>query len=228
MPNPYIRSAHFDFLKDLHANNNREWFHAHKVRYQSQVRDPLLTFIADFGPLLSKISGEFRADPRPVGGSMFRIHRDVRFAKDKRPYKEFLGIQFRHRVGKDAHAPGFYFHLERDNIFAGAGMWHPDRPSLDKIRAAVAENQSGAWTRVKSSLSKVDLDLAGESLKRPPQGFDPEHPRIEDLKRKDFITTRKLTKKAVCGDDPLGVLEQVYRDAAPLVRFLTRALGLRW
>ena len=130
----HFRPEFFRFLRELRENNSRDWFQAQKARYQRDVRDPALRFIGDFAPALKEISPHFRADPRPVGGSLFRIHRDVRFSKDKSPYKTSVGIQFRHEMGKDAHAPGFYLHLEPENVFLGAGSWRPDGPSLLKIR----------------------------------------------------------------------------------------------
>ncbi|MEE4310347.1 MAG: DUF2461 domain-containing protein, partial [candidate division KSB1 bacterium] len=97
----------FVFLNDLAANNNREWFNANKERYKQSVLEPMRTFIIAMGERLPSISMNFTADPRSNGGSMFRIYRDVRFSKDKRPYKENVGCQFRHIAGKSAHAPGF-------------------------------------------------------------------------------------------------------------------------
>ena len=108
----YFNRAFFRFLEDLKKNNQREWFQANKQRYEDEVRHPAQQFISDFGPQLHKISRHFLADPRASGGSMFRIYRDTRFAKDKSPYKTHVGIQFRHKQGKDVHAPGFYLHLE--------------------------------------------------------------------------------------------------------------------
>src|SRR5215831_13572407 len=97
----------FSFLTDLRANNSREWFAANKQRYEEQLLEPALAFINAFAPRLERISPHFRADARPIGGSLFRIHRDTRFSKDKSPYKTHTGIQFRHEVGKDVHAPGY-------------------------------------------------------------------------------------------------------------------------
>ncbi|MEE2657664.1 MAG: TIGR02453 family protein [Candidatus Latescibacterota bacterium] len=90
----------------------REWFNDNKARYESHVREPLLTFIEDFAGPLKKISAHFRADPRKVGGSLFRNHRDVRFSRDKSPYTTHAGIHFRHERSKDVYAPGLYLHLE--------------------------------------------------------------------------------------------------------------------
>src|SRR5918996_4016229 len=129
--------ALFTFLRDLKQNNDRDWFKANKPRYEKAVLEPALQFIVDFEPHLLAISPHFVADPRPSGGSLFRIHRDTRFSKDKSPYKPYTGIQFRHELGKDAHAPGFYLHLEPGGVFAGAGIWHPDQPTLVRIREAI-------------------------------------------------------------------------------------------
>src|ERR1051325_7956607 len=94
----------FSFLGDLRANNNREWFAANKQRYEEQLLEPALAFIEAFAPRLEKISPHFRADPSPSGGSLFRIYRDTRFAKDKTPYKTNLGIHFRHEAAGNAYA----------------------------------------------------------------------------------------------------------------------------
>jgi uncharacterized protein (TIGR02453 family) len=122
----YFSNETFRFLKELAQNNNKQWFQQNKHRYDDYVKDPAMRFITDFGARLFKISRHFTADPRPVGGSMFRIYKDARFSHDKSPYKINTGIQFRHHQGKDAHTPGFYLHLEPGNVFAGVGIWHPD------------------------------------------------------------------------------------------------------
>src|SRR5262249_17068758 len=104
---PYFTPRLFAFLRELKANNSREWFQANKARYVEDVQQPMLRFIADFAAPLARISRNLEADPRPVGGSMFRIHRDTRFARDKSPYKTHLAAHFRHRATtKDVHGPG--------------------------------------------------------------------------------------------------------------------------
>lgn len=121
--NPYISPKLFRFFRDLKKNNDREWFEDNKQRYEDDVRGPLLAFIDDFAEPLYRISPHFRADARKVGGSLFRIFRDVRFSKDKTPYKTHAGVHFRHENAKDAHAPGLYLHLEPGEVFMGAGIW---------------------------------------------------------------------------------------------------------
>jgi len=216
----------FKFLRELELNNDREWFNANKPRYLEQVRDPALQFVRDFAPRLYKISDRFLADPRPVGGSLFRIYRDTRFAKDKRPYKTHIGIQFRHEAGKDAHAPGFYLHLEPGSVFAAAGAWHPEREALANIRQNIADDPK-AWKKaIGGKAFRERFELGGESLKRPPRGFDPEHPLVEDLKRKDFICHTELSEKDVYAAGFADEVAKAFRGCAPLVKFLSNAVGV--
>jgi len=218
----------FEFFRELKRNNSKEWFRGNKERYELQVRLPLQRFIVDFEQFLRRISPHFRADPRPVGGSLFRIYRDVRFSPDKSPYKTHGGIQFRHEQGRDVHAPGFYLHLEPDNVFAAVGIWHPDSTALGRIREAIAA-YPGAWLRAKSDPRfSLVYELSGESLKRAPQGYDPSHPQIEDLKRKDFIAHVSLSEDDACAPDFLDRYARLCAGAAAFMRFLTETLDLPW
>jgi len=146
MANRFFSRASFDFLRKLDANNNRDWFNRHKQEYEDAVRSPALDFIDAMADGIYALSPHFLAVPRKVGGSLMRVYRDVRFGKDKRPFKTNVGIQFRHFQGKDVHAPGFYVHLEPKGCFLGVGIWHPDAPALGNIRTAIAEN-SAAWLK---------------------------------------------------------------------------------
>ena len=224
----YFTPALFTFLEALRHNNTREWFQAHKQRYVQDVRDPMLRFIGDFGPHLRQISTHFVADPRANGGSLFRIHRDVRFARDKRPYKTNAGAHFRHVAGRDAHAPGFYLHLEPGAVFVASGAWHPAALTLSKIRDAIVERPR-RWQELTSSATfRTTAALGGDALKRSPQGYDPQHPLIEDLKRKDYIALTHFTEDQVCAPDFMEVFTQTCRTFAPLTHFLTAALELPW
>jgi len=216
----FFRPELFDFLRQLKRHNDREWFAKNKQRYEEAVRDPALLFIGSFGPHLQKLCPHFVADPRPARGSLFRIYRDTRFSPDKRPFKTRVGIHFSHASGKDAHAPVFYLHLEPDNCFSAAGVWHPDNNALTKIRTVIAaEPERRAKVRRK-------LELEGDSLKRPPRGFDPNHRFIEDIKRKDFVASVGLTEVQVCGPSLMRDFAAACRTMLPLVEFTTRALGL--
>ena len=211
----------FDFLRQLKRHNNREWFAKNKARYENVVRDPALFFISSFEPHLRKLDPNFVADARPTRGSLFRIYRDTRFSPDKRPYKTHIGLHFSHAKGKNVHAPVFYLHMEPDNCFAAAGVWHPDNSALTKIRTAIVA-EPGQWAKVRRK-----LELEGDSLKRPPRGFDVNHRFIEDLKRKDFVASVGLTEAQVCGPRFMRDFAAACRTMLSLVEFTTRALGLQ-
>ncbi len=221
-----ISPALFDFLRDLKSNNERKWFEANKERYRIDVRDPMLDFIRAFDQHLRKISPHFVADPRSNGGSLFRIYRDVRFSKDKSPYKTNAGAHFRHVAGKDAHAPGFYLHLEPETCFAGCGIWHPDSKTLAMIRDAIVSKPDD-WRRITAAKSfRETFDLMGASLKRPPRGHDPHHPLIEDLKRKDFMAITSFREEDACKADLLHRFTAIARNGGNFVKFLSNAVGV--
>ena len=215
----------FRFLKDLKAHNDREWFSENKARYETEARDAMLRFIGAFSGPLSSTSRHFIADPRPSGGSMFRIYRDSRFSKDKTPYKTHLAAHFPHRAVKagGVHGPGFYLHLEPGGSFAGGGLWHPEAEALFKVRQAIAARPA-AW----KALRKAGLEIEGDALQRVPQGFASDHPCAEDLKLKDFYITSSFTNAQVLAPDFLDQVAGACQQAAPLVAFLCKALELPW
>lgn len=215
----------FGFLRDLGEHNDREWFQSNKKRYEESVKEPALAFIAAFGPYLKKISPYFQAIPRAQGGSLFRIYRDTRFGKDKTPYKTNTGLHFRHEAGKDAHAPGFYVHLAPGEVFFGAGLWKPEGPTARSIRQLIVDNP-GEWKKVRTAVEKSALSLAGDSLVRPPRGFDPENQFIEDIKRKDFLASAELDEQTALAPDFLETAAELCGQAAPLMRFLCQAVDV--
>jgi uncharacterized protein (TIGR02453 family) len=221
--NPIGPSA-FKFLRQLARNNDRAWFAANKERYVAEVRDPLLAFIRAFAPELAKIDPHMVADPRPVGGSLFRIYRDTRFAKDKSPYKTHAAMVFRHAAGRDLPAPGFYLHLEPGRAFGGAGIWHPQPDTLKQIRDAIVAHPE-RWKRA-SRAKTCALDQDDERLSRPPRGYDPEHPLIEDLKRKSFTTSTEFSEKDACAPGFVREYATACKRAMPLMGFLGAAVGL--
>ena len=212
----------FRFLRELAKNNSRDWFQANRDRYETALREPCLRFISDLGPLLRKVSRRIEADPRPAGGSLFRIYRDTRFSKDKSPYKTHAGMYFPVRGGKDVHTPGFYLHLEPGGCFAAAGLWHPDSAALAKAREAIAARPA-EWKK-----ARAGLPAEAERLRRPPRGYDADHPFIEDLKRKDFVSSVRLTDREVTGPRFLSGFVAQCAKMSPLPRFLSAALELPW
>lgn len=226
MPNRYFTQASFQFLEALEANNNRAWFEAHRQEYETAVRGPALDFIAAMSDDIARLSPHFLAIPKKVGGSLMRVHRDVRFSRDKRPYKTNIGIHFRHAQGKDVHAPGYYVHLAADECFLGVGSWHPDSNALGRIRDAIMDN-SAAWRKASRApdFSKR-FELVGDTLRSAPRGYPKDHPELEDLKRKDYIAIRPISRSLTTRADFKPTVVEAFRSAQPFMKFLCRALEL--
>ncbi|OED35548.1 TIGR02453 family protein [Chromatiales bacterium (ex Bugula neritina AB1)] len=222
-----FKKSTIKFLRELEKNNNRDWFEANKHRYESDVREPALAYIEAMAPQLAKISGGFVASPKKVGGSLMRVYRDVRFSKDKTPYKTNIGIQFRHVAGKDVHAPGFYMHIEPADVFLAAGIWRPDSPTLQNVRMQLDENPA-AWKKIRSAVERSGYTLQGESLKRPPRGYSDDHPLLEDLKRKDFIAVQNLSVSSVSQSDFVSTTAKLFAKSKPLVKFICEANDLEF
>ena len=217
-----ITPALFDFLRELKDNNNREWFKAQKSRYEAEVVDPVTVFIENMAPRVAGISSHIVVDPRPNGGSRFRIHRDTRFSKDKSPYKIQVGCQFRHEAGKDAHAPGFYVHLSPGEVFFGGGVWGPKGDALRAIRQRMVDKPE-RWRE-----ATKDIALRGEQLVRAPKGFDPDHSLIEDLRRKSFFSFQDADEKLATSAKFEDMVEKQFQKVAPLMAFVADALDLEF
>ena len=217
----------FDFLRELKANNKKEWFDANKDRYVADVRDPLLAFIAALRPRLLEISPYLVADPKPAGGSMFRIYRDTRFSKNKEPYKTTASAFFSHQTG-GKEGPGLYLHLEPDSCFMGAGLYHPDPVSRTKVTDAIAAKPD-VWRDATSGKEfRKLLKMEGDSLAKLPKQYDPRHPFAEDLKRKDFVVISYFSEKQTCAKDFIERFHNISRVAAPYLGFIIKAAGLKW
>ena len=211
----------FAFLGELRRHNDRVWFNANKDRYLADVRDPMLTFIASVAAPLARISRHISVDPRPSGGSLMRIYRDTRFSRDKTPYKTNVGIHFGLNAPRDFETPGYYLHLEPGEVFMGAGIWHPGADALRAVRTAIVKDPR-AWKVAKRGGLRHDE----ASLKRPPRGFDPDHPLIDDLKRLSFTSGARFSERQACAPDFPTRFVAACRREAPLMRFLARAMGL--
>jgi uncharacterized protein (TIGR02453 family) len=214
----------FGFLSDLKTHNDRDWFAANKERYVSEVEEPTLRFIADLDGRLAKVSARFVADPRRTGGSMFRIYRDTRFSPDKSPFKTWVAARFAHEARRKVEGvPAFYLRLSPGESFGGGGVYHLDTPALTKVRQHIVAEPK-RWRAVLSA----GVEIEGEQLKRPPAGFDRTHEFVEDLKRKNLYTGAEFTEREVVAPDFLERYVALCEQSAPLLEFLTGALGLRW
>lgn len=226
MAAPYFSRATFAFLKDLAANNDREWFQANKPRYEEHVRQPALRFIGDFGPHVRAVSPHLVCDPRPQGGSLFRIHRDIRFSRDKSPYKNHAAMQFRHESGPgNAHAPGLYLHLEPGASGLAAGVWRPATPELRVIREAVAA-RPGVWAAACAAAVTPPAQRFGEKLQRVPAGYAKDHPAAEELKWKDWGVWQPLSQQDIVAGDAMQRLGSAFLRMKPVMAFLCEAMEL--
>lgn len=215
-------------LTELADNNNRAWFLENKHRYERDVQGVALDYIAAMGPFITKLSEHFLALPQKSGGSLMRVYKDTRFARGQDPYKTNIGIQFRHELAKDVHAPGYYVHIEPDACFIGAGMWRPEPSELARIRQRIVE-QPKEWKKVRENKAfNEHWTLGGSGLKKAPRGFAEDHPHIEDLKRKDFIAGCDLTADVVATAKFVDLSYEYFKAATPLVTFLCASLDLRY
>ncbi|WP_047608852.1 DUF2461 domain-containing protein [Rahnella aquatilis] len=217
--------AGLQFLNKLAQNNSRDWFKANQDEYENTLRTPALRFIEQMQPEIIAISPRLTAVAKKVGGSLMRPQRDSRFSKDKTPYKTNVGIQFRHFQGKDVHAPGLYLHIAEDGCFIAAGIWHPESKALNAIRACIDENPN-AYQKALKSLHDNGFVMDGDSLSRPPRGFDKNHPLLAELKRKDFIALKHIAFEDLCRPDVIDFCAAQFRHCAPLMAYLCFALEL--
>ena len=214
------------FLAELSRNNNREWFNANKARYEESVLDVALRFIDSMQDPLADIAPHFIAQATRTGGSLMRVYRDTRFARDKTPYKTNVGIQFRHERARDVHSPGFYVHVDPEQVFVGVGMWRPDAGPLRAIRQRIAARPA-AWRRIVSDAAfRRQFELSGEVLARPPRGFDRDHECIDDIRRKSYIAVRNLGVNDCFGPQFQRKVEATFKSGVPFMRFLCKAVGV--
>lgn len=225
----YFTPAVFSFLRELAENNEKAWWESNKQRYVETIREPAFDFIVDFGDRLKEISPHFTADTRANGGSLMRPYRDIRFSKDKTPYKTNVGIQFRHEMGKDVHAPGFYVHLEPGQCFTGVGMWHPEPKVAQSIRQSINDDPDG-WAAAARSPRFTEFwsigDHDDDRLRRLPKELDADHPFADDLRLKSFIAGSRLTQRAVTSTRFSDDLYALYARATAFTGFLCDAVGV--
>ena len=221
----------FTFLRRLRRNNNREWFATQREVYEKEVLSPMRALVEEMDDLFRGFAPEITGDPKK---SIFRIHRDVRFSKDKSPYKTHAACWFYHQdagrgVGSEATegGAGFYFHLSPEECLIAGGIWMPPKPSLSKIREAIA-NDPDTFGRIvedrafRRRFNSLDEDAM---LKRLPAGFAPGHPAERWLRYQTFTCSRDLSTREVLSPAlPLNLAKDFAR-LLPLVRFLNSALG---
>lgn len=219
------------FFRQLAAHNDKQWFEAHRGEYDQLVREPMQELVEEMLMRFRGFAPEIGGDPKR---SVFRIHRDVRFSKDKSPYKTHAACWFHHRrasrrVGSEGEegSAGFYFHLEPDGrSMLGAGLWMPPRPQLDKLRDAIAEKPA-RFDKIARGIPKRFGGLDDSAmLKRMPRGYAEDHPAAQWLRYQSFTSGRTLTDAEVTNTKLPSLLCREYEALLPLVRWINDALGL--
>ena len=228
-----FRPASLSYLRALKKNNRREWFEEHREEFVREVSEPMKALIEELDIRFASLAPEFVGDPKR---SMFRIYRDVRFSKDKSPYKTHAALWIYHRapgrgVGKEIDGgAGFYVHLEPNASLIAAGLWMPPRPSLAKVREHFSEDLAG-WKRavtapavLKRTGGLVD-DEPGILLKRLPRGFEEGHPAEKWLRYNSFTMHRTYTDAEMLSPKLVDKAMKDFALLVPMARWLNRALG---
>jgi len=191
-----------DFLGKLEANNNREWFNAHKADYERACKEPMQL-------LLDDLDAKFGTS----NSKLFRIHRDVRFSKDKTPYKTWQA----------AHFAAGYLSLSADGLYVGTGAYMLEGPTLERYRKAVADDRTGAeLVKAQAALRKKGYEVEGhgDALKTVPRGYDKEHPRAELLKQKSVLAGKTFTPSEVSSPKLVAAVTKAITDIKPLTSWL--------
>lgn len=197
------------FLRDLAANNRKEWFEEHKQDYEAVIRAPALDVIEEVGAWFEAAGLPYVATAKKVGGSLSRIHRDVRFSADKSPYQAHVILHFSHRDATEARPmPAIGIRFDGAEVGMGAGIWSAATPVLNKIRDGIIADPEG-WQKVTRGLT-----LDGERLKTAPRGYDKDHPLVEDLRLKNYLAHVPLAKK-----DLGALLEAMQSKGKPLFAY---------
>lgn len=217
-----MKSA-LDFISELAKNNNRDWFNAHKQAYLDALEifrgfaGELLTGIVTFDPSLGNLV---------PGETIFRIYRDVRFSKDKLPYKTHFGC-WMSKGGRKSTDAGYYFHLEPGKSFMAAGVWMPPREQLNLIRQEIQFNPETYLKLINDPKITERYERGGkeDKLKKGPAGFPKDSPYMEELKYKHFIWSRNYSDPDLRQPGFSGIVVEDYRGLFPLVRYLNHAMS---
>ena len=214
------------FLSGLKKNNNRDWFESNKDDYREAVAEPAQAFVVGLGRRLQSISKGVIYDTRMNGsGSVMRIYRDIRFSKDKTPYKDWLGIFFWEGKQKKMENPGYYIHIDPQGSFVGAGHYHFPKSFFDAYREAVVNPKTGK--ELERTLEKIGktkgMLIGGEQTKRVPRGFDSEHPRAELLKYKGlYAYTESIPRKRLTTPEFVDYCYDRCKKLAPLQNWMVK------
>lgn len=227
-----FRPAALTFLRALTRNNTREWFEANRERYESHIKRPMQILVEEIDARLGEIAPEMIGNPKK---SIFRIYRDVRFSKDKSPYKTNAAAWFYHRdaghaVGTAAvhGGAGFYFQIAPQECMVAGGIWMPPTAALKTLREAIADDPSELTSVLQQRTFKRTFgQLSDEAvLKRTPRGFPADHPAAELLRYKSFTVSKPLSEAEILSSALPDIIALRYATMLPLIRWINRVLGL--
>jgi len=213
------------FLRGLKRNNRRDWFLAHKNQYETHVRAPMLELVTRLADDLRTFAPEIVCDQKTA---VYRIYRDVRFSANKAPYKTHVAAVFPTRGLPKHEGAGLYFHVSPDEVWIGGGMYAPQTAQLHAVRAHIAANHRRLRAIVESpGFRRAVGRLDGEQLQRVPRGFPADHPAAGYLKYRQFLAGRELAPSVATTPKLYSEILGVFRNVAPLARFLNEPLGGR-
>ena len=215
-----------DFFAGLEEDNSKEWFNAHKKEFDEYFMTPAENFVLELGGMLKTISPGIIADPRK-DRSIFRINRNLRFSRDKTPYKTHLAILFWEGVAK-LESSGFYFHLDKNSLMLGAGIYIFSKPALEKFRENVTDKKKGREfsKAVNDILSKGSYNIGGEHYKKIPSGFDSSHENAPYLLYNGLWAGMSTNiPEELFSADLIEYCFQKYRDMLPLHQWLVKNLS---
>ena len=210
------------FLRSLKRNNRREWFQPRKHLFEQYVRSPMLELVGALNAQLTRFAPEFVTEPTKA---IFRIYRDTRFSADKTPYKTHIAAWFRRRGAKDVHLGGFYFSVSPEQIEVAGGIYHPDPATALVVRTHICENHRELRKIVANpKIRRLLGELQGGELIRAPKGFDPAHPAIAFVKKKDWILDATLDPALATTPRLYNEIVDRFRAMTPLIQYLNRPL----
>jgi len=221
---PYFSEDSFRFLRDIARNNERAWFQQHRSRYDEFVRAPFQHLLDDLQPAVSAISPHYRVDPRPVGGSLYRIQRDTRRYADKAPYKSWQDAEIFYER-RHTEAPSFFIHLQDDASFVAAGLWYPMPATLRLVRQFIVDNPAGWAAAAHAPALRARYAFSeSELLVRGPRGFPDDFEFAHDLRRKNLLLMRPIDNATMTSATLRPQLEADLHALAPFVDYLCAAL----
>lgn len=219
MPSPIIQASTFQFIQDLQKNNVREWFQEHKHRYE-QAHENMVSFSE---ALMDAMLDQDNMVPMSGKKMLFRIYRDVRFSKNKAPYKNHFSGRMKRAT--ESLRGGYYYHIEPGASFVAGGFWGPEKEDLRRIREELAMD-AAPLRKIIADPVFVEMfgELKGDALKTAPKGFDKEHPDIDLIRRKQFIVTRNFSDEAVLSENFVSQLAKTYEAMLPFFEYMSEVL----